>query len=167
MRKFLVILLSVLMLSKTGVFAEEEIIREEHNNNLKELTIEGYEIDFDKYKKIYSIEVSSTVNNLEITALPEATTSKVEVKGAENLTQSDNKVTIEVTSTDKKTKTYIINVTKSKDVVKSEIGNNFKIDDKYIDYAIYFAIAALGVGIIVFIVLKIRDRKIEKGINKL
>lgn len=167
MKKFLVILLSAIMLLPIGVFAEEETIREEHNNNLKELTIEGYEIDFDKYKKIYSVEVGSTVNNLEITALPEATSSNVLIKGADNLTQNDNKVTIEVTSTDKQTKTYVINVTKSKDVVKNEIGNKFKIDDKYIDYAIYFTIAAVGIALIVFIIVRVRDRKIEKGINKL
>ncbi len=167
MKKFLVIILTVLMILPIGAFAEEDKLSEEHNNNLKELEVAGYEIDFDKYKKIYSIEVKNTVNHLDITALPEATTSKVDIKGADNLTKSDNKVTIEVTSTDKKTKTYVINVTRSDSEVKSDIENNFKIDDKYINYAIYFAIAALGVGLIAFIIIKIRDRKIEKGIDKL
>ncbi len=167
MKKFLIIILTVLMLLPIGAFAEEDKLMAEHNNNLKELVITGYEIDFDKYKKIYSIEVKNTVNDLEVTALPEATTSKVEIKGADNLTKNDDKVTIEVTSTDKKTKTYVINVKRNSDEVKSKIENNFKIDDKYLNYAMYFAIAALGVGLIIFIIVKIRDRKIEKGIDKL
>lgn len=180
MKKFLVIILTVLMLFPKGALAEEDKLKEEnnnnleedklsgeHNNNLKELSIEGYEIDFDKYKKLYSIEVKNTVNSLEVTALPEATTSKVEIKGADNLTNNDNKVTIDVTSTDKKTKTYVINVKKDDDVVKSEVENNFKVDNKYLKYAMYFAIGSLGVGLIVFIIVKIRDKKIEKGIDKL
>ena len=139
---------------------------DKHNTNLKTLEVEGYEIKFDKYKKIYSIEVQEEVNTLKVKAKQEVDTSTVKITGADDLEANNNKVTIEVTAQNKDTKTYVINVEKIK---KQEAAKktDFKIKDEYIEYGKYAIIGLLALIIIIFIVIKIRDRIVEKDIDKL
>ena len=136
-----------------------------YNNYLKTLEIEGYKIDFNKHQAIYSIEVDQNINSLKINAVAESNKSTVKINGSDNLEQANNKVTIEVTSGNKETKTYIINVKKiEKSNDKEEIG--FKITDDQIKMAIIFGGIVLGVALIIFIIVKIKDRKVEKIIDK-
>ena len=62
-----------------------------HQNNtyLKSLSIENYEIDFSKETKTYNINIKEDVNKLNITAIPEDSNATVEIKGADNLKDSD------------------------------------------------------------------------------
>ena len=68
----------------------------------------------------YSVAVGSTVNSLNVTALPEDSRATVSISGNTNLKEGDNTITVRVTAQDKKTvKTYKIIVTKTDDPVKS------------------------------------------------
>lgn len=135
------------------------------NNHLKSLKIENYEIDFDKSKNIYTIEVEENINKLNVIAVAESKTAKVKITGADNLEANNNKVTIEVTPEKGDKKVYIINVNriKEKKVKKEE---SFKITDEQKEVLIYFLIGVGVVAILAFIIIKIRDRIVEKNIDK-
>lgn len=93
------------------------------NNNayLSKLQVnqEGLSPNFNRGKISYAITVGANVNSLKVTAIPEASTSKVSVSGNTNLKNGDNKIYITVTAQDGTKKVYTITVTKTADVVKS------------------------------------------------
>ena len=166
MRKYIVLILTLVLLLPIGVYAESETkISDAHNTNLATLEVKGFNIDFNKYKKLYSIEVKENVNKLEVTAIPEVESTTVTITGADDLEKNHNKVTIELKASGEDTKTYVINVIKRKEL-KADTAV-IKIDNKYIDYAKYIGLGALGLGIVIFAVLKIRDKKVEKGLDDL
>ncbi len=151
--------------TKNNANQNEENTSQKYNNNLKLLEVEGYDIDFDKYKKLYEIEVPETVNQLVVAAVTEDANAKYTITGADNLEENHNKVVIDVTAQDGDKKTYVINVVK-KEVVDNKTTASFKIDNSGLQIAKYFIIGALAIGVIVFIVIKVRDWKVERGIDK-
>lgn len=81
---------------------------------------EGITPSFNKEITEYYITVDSTVNNLQITAIPENIEANVEIKGNNNLVNGINKIQIIVTSKDEsKKKIYNINVTKTSNIAAS------------------------------------------------
>lgn len=92
------------------------------NNYLSKLEIEGYEIDFNKDTLEYSIKVSSDVETLDITAVAEDASARVNIYGNSNFKEGENKVTVVVTAEDGSERTYTITVDKEakKEVVKEE-----------------------------------------------
>ena len=81
---------------------------------------EGITPSFNKEITEYYITVDSTVNNLQITAIPENIEANVEIKGNNNLVNGINKIEIIVTSKDgSKKKIYNINVTKTSNIAAS------------------------------------------------
>lgn len=86
------------------------------NNNpaLKELKSNIGELNpkFDYLTVDYSIVVPEEIENIEITAIPEEKTSKVEISGNENLVLGLNTIKIDVTAEDGTSRTYTIRVTK-------------------------------------------------------
>ena len=105
---------------------EQEI---QSNNNISSdnayleilrLDKEGITPSFNKEITEYYITVDSTVNNLQITAIPENIEANVEIKGNNNLVNGINKIEIIVTSKDgSKKKIYNINVTKTSNIAAS------------------------------------------------
>lgn len=93
------------------------------NNNayLSKLQVnqEGLTPNFNKNKTNYSITVGENVNSLKVTAMPEASTSKVSISGNNDLKIGDNKIYVTVTAQDGTKKVYTITVTKTADPVKS------------------------------------------------
>lgn len=67
---------------------------------------------FDKEKYLYTVDVDSNIDNLDITAIPELSSSVVSITGNENFTGGKNNVYIKVTSIDGIEKTYTIEVNK-------------------------------------------------------
>lgn len=137
---------------------------------LSSLSIDGYEIDFDKYQTIYTIEVSENVNELDIAAIAESESAKVTITGNKDV-KNNNMITIEVSLDEEKenSKTYIINlnkIEKVKDEIVETNDDNIKITEKQKDIGIKILIGILIVIVVVFIIIKIRDKRIEKGINK-
>lgn len=105
---------------------EQEI---QSNNNISSdnayleilrLDKEGITPSFNKEITEYYITVDSTVNNLQVTAIPENIEANVEIKGNNNLVNGINKIEIIVTSKDgSKKKIYNINVTKTSNIAAS------------------------------------------------
>ena len=136
------------------------------NNHLKELKIEGYEINFDKYKNIYEVAVQKNVNSLKITAIPEGSKAKVTITGADNLQENNGKVIIEVKPEEGDSKLYIINTFQvEEEVIKKE--NKIVITDDQIELGKKILIGVAIVIVVIFIIVKIRDRIVEKNIDKL
>jgi len=76
--------------------------------------VEGISPDFDKNIMEYTLVVGDSVSDLNITALPENSDSKVNIYGNKGMRAGLNKVQIEVVSKDGTQKrTYVINVTKT------------------------------------------------------
>jgi len=97
-----------------GIEVPEEI----ENTNLKILRLEreGLSPSFNPNEKEYYLVVDSSVNNLNITAEPENTTSTVTITGNTNLKLGKNIITIKVETGDKQQSSeYKIYVTKTDD----------------------------------------------------
>lgn len=88
------------------------IIREDNrdsNNYLKNLLIEGYDINFNETKYNYNLEVENSVTNLNITALSSSAKAKVTIDN-KILNVGENIININVTAENETTKTYTIKV---------------------------------------------------------
>lgn len=85
------------------------------------LNIEGLSPAFNKNTLQYYLVVSNLINDIEVTAVAEDSSAKVEITGNKNLVIGSNKIEIRVVSSDgTASKTYIINVSKTED---KELGN--------------------------------------------
>lgn len=99
------------------------------NNNLSNIIIDGYDIDFSYDVLEYDITVDSSVNELDISALVEDYRSWAKIEGNENFKTGKNVVTIKVYAEDGSTKTYTINVTKKEEVKDTTSDEIIKDDD--------------------------------------
>ena len=95
------------------------------NNYLKSLSIEGYEISFDKETLEYSIEVENDVEKVNISASPEDSKASVSGTGEKEVTEGNNKLEVKVTAENGNERTYVINVK-----VKELDPINVKVDDE-------------------------------------
>ena len=89
--------------------------KESNNKNLKSLTISGdYELTpaFDKDETEYSITIGTDVESLDIKAVAEDSSAKVEISGNDKLLTGENTIEVKVTAEDGTVRTYKINVTK-------------------------------------------------------
>ncbi|MBQ7136635.1 MAG: cadherin-like beta sandwich domain-containing protein [Bacilli bacterium] len=94
------------------------------NANLKDLKINGEEIDFDKDIVYYTYNLEEDISKLEIDAIPEQESAKVEITGNEGLKSGKNVISIKVTAEDGSEKTYKVMVIK--DEVDSKKGKGLK-----------------------------------------
>ena len=95
------------------------------NVNLKELhlNIQGISPSFNKDITEYYLVISDFINDIDVEAIAEESTSNVSITGNKNLQMGSNKIEIKVTSGDEKnSKLYVINVSKMKD---ENLGNCF------------------------------------------
>lgn len=84
-----------------------------------ELSEEGMTPSFVKTKTSYAITVGVNVNEIQVSASPEASTSYVEVSGNTDLKEGDNTINVIVTAENGATRTYYITVTKTADKEKA------------------------------------------------
>lgn len=104
---------------------EQTITNISQNVNLKELhlNVEGISPNFNKDILEYYLVVSNFINDIEVDAIAEEASSKVQVTGNHNLQMGSNRIEVTVVSEDGKTsKTYVINVSKLTD---EKLGNSF------------------------------------------
>ena len=98
---------------------ELNTIAGENNNSLLKvmrLDKEGLIPEFSPDIKDYYFIVDLDTNNLEVTAIPEATNANVQISGNQDLKEGINTILIKVTSRDNTSKSiYTINVTKTGD----------------------------------------------------
>ena len=108
---------------------ELNTIAGENNNSLLKvmrLDKEGLIPEFSPDIKDYYFIVDLDTNNLEVTAIPEATNANVQISGNQDLKEGLNTILIEVTSRDNTSKSiYTINVTKTGD--KEAANSNLEI----------------------------------------
>ena len=94
------------------------ITGEDNNSLLKIMRLdkEGLIPEFSPDIKDYYFIADLDTNNLEVTAIPEASNANVQISGNQDLKEGLNKILIEVTSKDNTSKSvYTINVTKTSD----------------------------------------------------
>ena len=86
--------------------------RKNSNTNLSTLSVAGQTLDpsFNKEVVEYTINVGPQVKELDITAIPEASTSTYQITGNSNFKNGENEVKITVTAEDGSKKTYTITV---------------------------------------------------------
>ena len=87
---------------------------------IKNLSIDGYEIDFDMYRYDYSITVDSDVSSLDFEVLLNNSNSIYYVEGNENFKEGENLVYLVVKAENGSTKTYTVKVLKEKQKVVQE-----------------------------------------------
>lgn len=92
------------------------------NTYLKELTIKGYNVAFNKEVYAYNVEIKDE-EQLEIIALAEEPTSMVMAEGNENL-KNGSKIIIKVIAEDSTVGEYIINIKKHNAEKDNNISNN-------------------------------------------
>ena len=84
------------------------------NNNLASLSIEGYNLEFNKDNTSYSLDVGYDVEKLNIDTTLEDSKASVKIEGNENLAPGENIVKIIVTAENTVQKVYEIKVNKAK-----------------------------------------------------
>lgn len=105
--------------SKDDNQEEKEDLTTSNDSSLKILRLseEGIVPEFLPDIKDYYFVTSKDFTNLNITAIPNNSDANVRINGNDNLNEGINKITIDVTSKDKTSKsTYTINLTKTKNV---------------------------------------------------
>ena len=80
------------------------------NTNLKSLTVEGYNLEFDKKQHQYNLSLTEEVNNLKVSCQTEHEKAKCKIIGAEDLRANEDKVVIEVTAEDQSSSKYTIDI---------------------------------------------------------
>lgn len=134
------------------------------DNDLKNLEIVGYELDFDKSRHQYTIEIDSDVNNLEIKAETNSSKAKYKITGADNLKENDYKVEIEVTSEDNKTSKYTIIANVKKSDEKENTENKIDEDQEMLKQinAKMLLYGGIALGVIFLIIILAIIGKIRK-----
>lgn len=105
--------------SKEDNQEEKEDLTTSNDSSLKVLRLseEGIVPEFLPDIKDYYFVTNKDFTNLNITAIPNNSNANVRINGNDNLNEGINKITIDVTSKDKTSKsTYTINLTKTKNV---------------------------------------------------
>jgi len=145
-----------------------------NNKYLSSLQVENYNLSFDKNIYEYNLDIEPGVNALNITATVEDPKSTYQIIGSDDLKQNNNQVVIKVTAENGEESSYIITtkVKEENDIALS--GEKKKKDKKSLKFNIklkkeHFIIGgvALLILFIVFIIIKLKDRKIDKALKNL
>lgn len=140
------------------------------NNNLKDIVIEGYDIDFDKDTLEYKITVGSDVTSLDISALVEDSSAWAKIEGNENFKEGVNTVTITVYAQNGETKTYKILVNKEKAEEKVAVVDDEENDKDGINgekLVIIILIILVTAGLLYLIFKKEDEEELEPIIEQI
>lgn len=135
------------------------------NNYLKSLEVEGYKLEFEKEKNTYEIEVDEVIDSLNISVALEDSNASYKIIGANDLAKNNYQTTIVVTAENGKTNDYTIQVKINKNVGidTSKNKDKIKIDDKFLIGGGIF----ISLVVICFIIISIKNRQIEKALDRL
>jgi len=140
------------------------------NNYLKSIDIEDHEISFNKDKEFYTINVNDNIDSINIDVELEDSSSSYKITGNNNFKDNDNKINIIVTSESGKERTYTIEVNvkeSSNNTVLEEKKENKDKSNSIVEYAKYGGIALVALILIIVIIGKIKDRKINKYLDEI
>ena len=144
-----VILITVIDENSNTVFYQVTVNKSEKksdNNFLASLKVIGYDINFERDKTEYSLNVSDYVNNLDFVLMTEDVNATYDIIGNSSL-NNGSKVIISVTAENGEKKDYVINI--KKDV------NLFNI---ILNYKIYIIISLLIILLIILIVFAKKNK---------
>lgn len=152
---------------------ESQSTTKSNNNFLSSLQVENYDISFDKNKNNYEIEVLKDVNSLNVTATLEDEKAAYNIIGFDNLEDNNHQVKIEVTAENGEKRIYTISLkvegvtTESSTTTKKKEKKQkkFKIKLKKEHFVIGGII--LFISFMLFIIIKLKDRKIDKALKDL
>ncbi len=141
------------------------------NNFIKSLSIENYDIDFDKYKTDYNLDLKNEDNSLKINVELDNSFAKYKIIGNDDLKSNNYKVLIEVTAQNGEIETYTINMLKKSTseittTKKVKIESKFKFDKKYILYFVIGISIFIIIIIIVIINYIINKKKVDNLFKK-
>lgn len=138
------------------------------NNNLSNIIISGYEIDFNKDILEYNIEVGSDVDSLDISAIVEDGSAWAKIEGNENFKEGKNEVRITVYAQDGTTKTYKLIVNKKAKVtpVVDDNDDEIEVTDNKTEKVIIIILIILVVLGLLYLIFK-KDDEDEPVIQKL
>lgn len=135
------------------------------NNYLKSLKISGYPISFTKDNNKYNITVDLSVNALKIGAKAEDEKATIEVIGADDLDLNDNTVFVKVTAENGDENVYTITVNKVK--IEETKEKSFKFTKKHLIIGGIILGSIIFILITISIIVHIKDRKIDKALDKM
>lgn len=155
----------VVNIDKTPNTDKTTNVKKSNNKYIKTLTIENYNINFNKEVNNYNLVVENDVNSLKINVELEDSKATYKIKGAYNLHESNYKVLIVVTAENGEKNTYTINVNQNKkdEIVTSKEDESFKLDSRYIKLGIIIGGVILIVIIIICIINHVNNKKIDKA----
>ena len=163
----ILLLLIMLVTMITPVYAAS------NNKYLKELEVENHKIYFGKERTNYSIVLNEGENSVKINAVAEDSKAKVDIKGADDLKANNYRIVVKVTAENNSTMEYIIEAHEKEEIIEEKKETIFDQIEKFfkdlnIDMTIvYIVIGALAVIIVIIIIVsKVRDRKMEKTMDK-
>lgn len=134
---------------KLKVIRQKEDVKLSTDSSLKSLSIEGYDIDFSKNKKTYTITIGKE-NSLNIKAKANDSKAKVNILG-NSLLEDGSSITIVVTAEDGTSTEYTINIEKKKSSILP---------------IVLIVLAVLIVGVVLFLILgkkKKKDEEVEEA----
>ena len=97
----------VLTGNKTVNVTSKKAVADQTDATLKDISIEGYKIDFDKKKLNYMLEVPNNVTSLKIKATTSSSAAKVSIGKADDLKLGENTIKIVATAGNGTTKEYV------------------------------------------------------------
>lgn len=99
------------------------------NNNLKSLSVEGYDLDFDKDTLEYTIELEPGTEKVTINAIKEDSSANIKGIGEVNVSEGINTFEIVVTAENGNEKVYVIKMSvEEKDPINIKIDNeNYRV----------------------------------------
>lgn len=153
----------------------EPVISDIPSPLLSNLEITDYQLKFNKHKNNYELEISKDISSLDITVIPEDDDATYTITGNENLT-NNSQITIEVTASNNQVNIYKINITVKETIPDESLltstKNSLDINTLYLKYKKYLIPGTIIIGslllilIIIKIISKIKDKKIEDMTNK-
>lgn len=129
------------------------------NNYLKSLEVEGYEIEFDKDTYEYKITVKNDVTSLDISALAEDSSARVEITGNGDFKEGENTVTITVTAENGSTREYklVVNREEAKQAVTTTDDSSNTAEKVVIIILIILVVLGL-----LYLIFKKDDEEVEE-----
>ena len=175
-----------IVIKKDNVEITKEMVLESKNNTyslsekdnyLENIEIDGYDIKFKKYTNDYSLVIKENIKTLNIKVALSNKDATYEILGNDNLVDGSI-IKIEVKAKNDEINTYNIKINKEneekemQEETKKEVKTEFlgiHIDFKNLDYKLIGIIVGGIIGLIflIKIILKLRDRKLEKAIKRL
>lgn len=154
---------------------QELVISDIPSPLLSDLKITDYQIKFNKHKNNYELEIPKDVSSLDITVTPEDDDATYTINGNENLT-NNSEITIEVTASNNQVSIYKINITVKEPIpdetLLTSTKNSLDFNTLYLKYKNYLIPGVIIISlfllllIIIKIISKIKDKKIEDMTNK-